>query len=537
MAVPYTFATASGTLALSQLDSNFSSLITIGSSTVGLGSTITSISGLSLSGVTLSGSSALGTPTSLTLTNATGLPLGGAGVTGTLGVANGGTGLATLGTNSVLLGNGTSAVQSVSPLTSGNILASNGTTWTSSTPATSGIVTNVGTPTTGQIGIWTGATTIQGQTVLGVANGGTGSTSSTGTAGTANVLATSPTIATPTLTSPTVSGTAVIPTINAGASTALTLQSNSTTALTLSTTQNATLVGNLAMASSFMRNRIINGAMGVAQRGTSFASPANGSYTLDRFFVNWTGAAPATVAQIAGPTGYQYAIQITGAASNTALSINQNIESNNIADLASTTVTLSATILASTAQTVGWAAYYPTAIDNYTSKTLIASGSFSVLTTSAIYSTQISLPANAANGLQIVILPNNGGAFTSGTLTVTGIQIEPGSIATPFERKPFGQELMLCQRYFFSTGVNAGFNEIKMANYAAGNYLTSLSTMFFPVSMRVVPTVTYSVSATVNCSSLISDKKTTQAVSTAATAAAVGIFSAQFSYTADSEIV
>ena len=273
--------------------------------------------------------------------------------------------------------------------------------------------------------------------------------------------------------------------------------------------------------------------MGVAQRGTSFATPASGSYTLDRFFVNWTGAAPATVAQIAGPTGYQYAIQITGAASNTALSINQNIESNNIADLASTTVTFSATILASTAQTVGWSAYYPTAIDNYTSKTLIASGSFSVLTTSAIYSAQINLPANAANGLQIVILPNNGGAFTSGTLTVTGIQIEPGSIATPFERKPFGQELMLCQRYFFSTGVN----EIKMANYAAGNYVTSLSTMFFPVSMRVVPTVTYSVSATVNCSTLISDKKTTQAVSTAATAAAVGIFSAQFSYTADSEIV
>lgn len=534
MAVPYTFATASGTLALSQLDSNFSSLITIGSSTVGLGSTITSISGLSLSGVTLSGSSALGTPTSLTLTNATGLPLGGAGVTGTLGVANGGTGLATLGTNSVLLGNGTSAVQSVAPLTSGNILASNGTTWTSSTPATSGIVTNVGTPTTGQIGIWTGATTIQGQTVLGVANGGTGSTSSTGTAGTANVLATSPTIATPTLTSPTVSGTAVIPTINAGASTALTLQSNSTTALTLSTTQNATLVGNLAMASSFMRNRIINGAMGVAQRGTSFATPASGSYTLDRFFVNWTGAAPATVAQIAGPTGYQYAIQITGAASNTALSINQNIESNNIADLASTTVTLSATILASTAQTVGWAAYYPTAIDNYTSKTLIASGSFSVLTTSAIYSTQINLPANAANGLQIVILPNNGGAFTSGTLTVTGIQIEPGSIATPFERRSFGEVLMLCQRYYYSTGGNV----IKLNSYVAAGAASGLGTIFLPVVMRTIPTtVVYNSPSYSNCSLITTEGfGTTQAISTYVTGTAAGAASVIFGYSASAEL-
>jgi len=53
-------------------------------------------------------------------------------VTGTLPVANGGTGAATLTANNVLLGNGTSAVQAVAPSTSGNVLVSNGTTWTSS---------------------------------------------------------------------------------------------------------------------------------------------------------------------------------------------------------------------------------------------------------------------------------------------------------------------------------------------------------------------------------------------------------------------
>jgi hypothetical protein len=52
-------------------------------------------------------------------------------VTGTVAVANGGTGATTLAANNVLLGNGTSALQVVAPGTSGNVLTSNGTTWTS----------------------------------------------------------------------------------------------------------------------------------------------------------------------------------------------------------------------------------------------------------------------------------------------------------------------------------------------------------------------------------------------------------------------
>jgi hypothetical protein len=52
-------------------------------------------------------------------------------VTGTVAVANGGTGSATLTANNVLLGNGTSALQAIAPGTSGNVLTSNGTTWSS----------------------------------------------------------------------------------------------------------------------------------------------------------------------------------------------------------------------------------------------------------------------------------------------------------------------------------------------------------------------------------------------------------------------
>ena len=80
-----------------------------------------------------SGAVVLATSPTLTLTNATGLPLT-TGVTGTLPVANGGTGATSLTANNVILGNGTSAVQVVAPSTSGNVLTSNGTTWASSAP-------------------------------------------------------------------------------------------------------------------------------------------------------------------------------------------------------------------------------------------------------------------------------------------------------------------------------------------------------------------------------------------------------------------
>jgi hypothetical protein len=67
-------------------------------------------------------------------------------VTGTLPVANGGTGAASLTANNVLLGNGTSAFQVVAPGTNGNVLTSNGTTW-QSTAASSGALTLLSTIT------------------------------------------------------------------------------------------------------------------------------------------------------------------------------------------------------------------------------------------------------------------------------------------------------------------------------------------------------------------------------------------------------
>jgi len=207
---------------------------------------------------------------------------------------------------------------------------------------------------------------------------------------------------------------------------------------------------NFNSASTFgFRNRIINGAMQFAQRGTSFSTPATGSYTLDRWVVFWGGAAPATVAQVAGPAGFRNATQITGAASNTNTVFQQRIESYNCSDLSGATITIQANIAVSSAQTVQWLIGYAGSQDNYTSAPTITSGTWSATSTATTFTATITgLPSGVTNGIYLNILPNNGGAFTSGTITITGVQLEVGAVATGFDWRPYGTELALCQRYY-----------------------------------------------------------------------------------------
>jgi hypothetical protein len=100
--------------------------------------TVTSVGGTgTVSGITLTGT--VTSTGSLTLGGTLSVDLASATVTGTLPVANGGTGATTFSTGAVLVGNGTSAVSSVSPGTASNVLTSNGSAWVSQAPPAAGV--------------------------------------------------------------------------------------------------------------------------------------------------------------------------------------------------------------------------------------------------------------------------------------------------------------------------------------------------------------------------------------------------------------
>lgn len=247
------------------------------------------------------------------------------------------------------------------------------------------------------------------------------------------------------------------------------------------------------------RNRIIDGDMRIAQRGTSFtvantASVTSANYTLDRWYCIASGGTPA-FAQAAGSSPFPYTAQITGASGVTALTLGQRIESNNIQDLAGSTVTLSAYLKSSTLTSVTWTAYYANSADSFGTKTSIATGTFTINSTLTQYSTPISLPSNAVNGVAIEF---STGAFTGGTLTVTGVQLEPGTTVTTFEELPTSLELSMCQRYYWQ---GKPFNQFNFSAYTTG--CVGCFTVSFHVTMRATPTLGSSITgATYNGCSL-----------------------------------
>ena len=225
--------------------------------------------------------------------------------------------------------------------------------------------------------------------------------------------------------------------------------------IAISGTTGITLANQFDSASTFgFKNRIINGQMQIAQRATSATITAGstiaaGYSTVDRFYVYCTGA-NVTAAQVAGSGAIKNNLQITGGASVTAIGVGQRIEQLNSYDMAGSTATLSVNLSNSLLTTVTWTAYYATTADTFgtlasPTRTQIATGTFTVTSTLTNYSTQISIPAAATTGIEVVLTV---GAQTSGTWVIGSVQLEKGSTATSFDYRPYGTELQLCQRYY-----------------------------------------------------------------------------------------
>ncbi len=260
--------------------------------------------------------------------------------------------------------------------------------------------------------------------------------------------------------------------------------STSSTSTTLAATPSAVKVAYDAASTAVGRNRLINGAMSIDQRNAgasqTISAGAALSYTVDRWYGYCTGA-NVTGQRVAGSGADQFRYRFTGAASVSAIGFGQRIEQFNSYDLNGATATLSVDLANSLLTTVTWTAFYATTADTFgtlasPTRTQIATGAFTVNSTVTRYSTQISIPAAATTGIEIVFTV---GAQTSGTWTIGNVQLEAGTIATPFERRSYEVELAFCQRYY--------------RPFPATSYIYAVGggTLYLPIAwspMRATPT-------------------------------------------------
>jgi hypothetical protein len=214
------------------------------------------------------------------------------------------------------------------------------------------------------------------------------------------------------------------------------------------TTVQSGMMDSIAQYNSF-KNRIINGAMVISQRGTSFTNSTGNIYTLDRW-LSTTVSSSCTVQQITGSTGNNKAIQVTGAAGNATTQLSQRIEAANIYDCASQTVTVSFTLSGSASASASVRFLYPTATDNFTTQTEpVAGTTVNFTTTPTRYSVTRVLDANANKGLNLLF--ERGATGAGVTWTLEDVQLEKGSTATSFDVLDYGRNLIQCQRYYQTT--------------------------------------------------------------------------------------
>jgi hypothetical protein len=280
------------------------------------------------------------------------------------------------------------------------------------------------------------------------------------------------------------------------------------------------------------KNRIINGDMRIDQRnaGASVTLTSVGVYTVDRWSgVEDTDGGMTAQQDTSAPTSFVNSLKFTTTTADATLAATQyascfqKIEGTNVADLAwgsanAKTITISFWTRSSLTGTFGGAinnsgatrsypfTYSISVADTWEQKFVTIAGDTSGtwLTTTGIglqvvfglgVGSTYSGTAGAWAGANY--LSATGATSVIGTLNatwyITGVQLEVGSVATPFERRPYGTELALCQRYYWQCTDSLGFTT--NANNA---YRTPIT---MPVPMRAAPTLVSGATFTVGSGS------------------------------------
>ena len=276
-----------------------------------------------------------------------------------------------------------------------------------------------------------------------------------------------------------------------------------------------------------LKNRIINGDMRIDQRnaGASVTASTTGAYALDRWYLEEATDGAATVQQVSdGPTGFTNSLKVTVTSTDTSIGasqyfeVDQNIEGFNTADLSfgtasASTITISFWVKSSLTGTFGGSIRNSAANRSYPfSYTINAANTWEKETiTIAGDTTGTWIGATNGIGLRLTLALAAGSSLSgtvntwaganllaptgstnlmgtaSATWQVTGVQLEIGTSATPFERRLYNQELANCQRYYYR------FNPTSSSSNTLGSGFVQDSTNaqilhFFPVSMRTSPT-------------------------------------------------
>ena len=280
-----------------------------------------------------------------------------------------------------------------------------------------------------------------------------------------------------------------------------------------------------------MRNKIINGKMEIAQRGTSLTAVApTTSYLLDRWeFVNLSTAVCTISQQADAPANNEFQnslrIAVTTAASSVApnevSAIQQKVEGFTARDLVGKTFTISfwvrsskvGTHCVSLANSAGDRSYIieytVSAANTWEYKTITVPGG---LITAGGWNWNTSIGVIVRWGLVAgSTFQTTPGAWQTGNLVatanqvncldtvgnifaITGVQLEVGSVATPFEHRLYGAELALCQRYYeksYDIDMPAGSLTKAGASTSIQNtaFLLAAGTTRFNVPKRATPTI------------------------------------------------